>query len=116
MAASGTIQGFDSIGRGIQYSKNEMSVSITDFPSDVVIKKITLDVSANDKGADASVKVDGTNFGTTQSIPSANHTMLEFTGSTSGSTISISATPGDKSTYILSVKVEWEKPVTKEIT
>lgn len=111
MAASGTIQGFDTQnGRGVQWSKNAATVTISSFPEDYVINKIVVVGSSNnDTGPTFSVSVGGAAFGEPHTLAKENNTAMEFTGSASGSSIVVSATAGAASTYVLSVEVFWEK-------
>lgn len=111
MAASGTIQGYEG-DRGIQWNKNPGVVTISDFPSELVIKKIIVDASTNSTASDVivSAKVGASDFGSAFTMEKANHVDVTFEGSASGSTITINTTASAaKSAYIKSVEIQWEK-------
>lgn len=111
MVASGTIQGYEA-DRGVQWNKNAGVVTISDFPSDLVIKTIKVDASTNSTASDVTVsaKVGANDFGTAYTMEKANHVDVTFEGSASGSTITINTTASAaKSAYIKSVEIQWEK-------
>ncbi|MCQ2801250.1 MAG: bacterial Ig-like domain-containing protein [Bacilli bacterium] len=111
MAASGTIQGYEG-DRGIQWNKNPGVVTISNFPSELVIKKIIVDASTNSTASDVivSAKVGASDFGSAFTMEKANHVDVTFEGSASGSTITINTTASAaKSAYIKSVEIQWEK-------
>ena len=103
----GTVQGYEE-SRGIQWSKNAGSLTLSGFSSSYVITSIVVTCSANATGSTMSVTVGGDTFDTAQSIGNSNGQTKTFTNADgmSGAVV-ISTTKGSKSVYIKSVQISY---------
>lgn len=111
----GTRQGYDA-NRGIQWSKNAASVTVTGLSSSYTVTSIVVTCSANCSGTMMSVKVNNVSFGSNYSVSSSNNQTPTFSGSASGATILVSITTGSKSTYIKSIQVNYTQTVSHKAT